>query len=797
MTGKSVSNIIINNFGLNLYQKSLKFLSNKINIIYLREEPIKIRSVILDNEREFHLIIDEVKNEIFHDCPSFWIHSELEKKVCVHLIKLLLIIKNDAAQRILENLNNYTLTSKDLDSKKKSKNFLLLANSCFQNNNCVAALFYLNKVTINQFESETITKTYLSKAIENNLYIEFFEFLKNIADEQSISEDKQSVLFETEPPQREDCFFKYKNYIERGFKSFLNRVQEYSFFNLLKIIEYIDKIFEIKDISFLASEINKLKKMTESTNLNKKYFSIYLTKKNYEKLVELSPDFKEIVSESEIELLKKSLLNYFISEIDNFCIIDKLKLMKKQFHVFNIPKEKFHNEYKKYKIEIKELEKKVYLKKFAFLKVLIEKYNIKKAIGEFKKEKNTYLVKHNEENLKKPVYNYLISHIGFYGLNDQTIKSSEIGINYFIMKELFLDDLSSLQDAYYYRRQFWGEKDDYEVKSIDGLSLLSRNIEYSYDVDKKSSEDIMIIEWDLANKPIRGSIITAYDSQIVIPDQNNPLFHDLKPFDLCYCKKTPVKIESNIIKTINVIMKCSFKDAIRSVSKGMTFIEGYYPLSLIKRVLSKEITPFQANEIVGDNPNRLFIPNYTAFIEAFKEFLFNFILKEKDFIFEELKSNIEENSNLLLRLLNLDSELTGLDLPFYEILARINHPNINLKEFKSRFLSEIHSFIKGMLKKKELGSTIIFDLKKLRNTAFFKYSNEIIDLRKKEFETSKIFKLRNEDGLSYDLSEVHETYYGKKFLDILLVKDKLILKPDKFKKFRDFSLKLKLKLNIG
>ena len=78
---------------------------------------------------------------------------------------------------------------------------------------------------------------------------------------------------------------------------------------------------------------------------------------------------------------------------------------------------------------------------------------------------------------------------------------------------------------------------------------------------------------------------------------------------------------------------------------------------------------------------------------------------------------------------------------------------------------------------------------------FFKYSNEIIDLRKNEFEASKIFKLRNEDGLLYDLSEVHETYYGKKFLDILQVKDKLILKPDKFKKFRDFSSKLKL--NIG
>ncbi len=245
MTSKSISNILINNFGLHLYQKSLKFLSNKINIIYLREEPIKIRSIILDNEREFHLIIDEVKNEIFHDCPSFWIHSEREKKVCVHIIKLLSIINNNTAQQILEKLKDYNLTSKDLGSKKKSKNFLLLANSCFDNNNCVEALSYLSKSISDQFENETIIETYLSKAIENNLYIEFFKFLKNMADQLILSVDQQEVLFQTEPIPREDYFFKYKDYIERGFKIFLDGVQKYSFFNLLKIIEYIDKTSEI------------------------------------------------------------------------------------------------------------------------------------------------------------------------------------------------------------------------------------------------------------------------------------------------------------------------------------------------------------------------------------------------------------------------------------------------------------------------------------------------------------------------------------------------------------------------
>ena len=127
--------------------------------------------------------------------------------------------------------------------------------------------------------------------------------------------------------------------------------------------------------------------MINNTDFNNQYFAIYLIKKNYVKLIELNPLFKDIISESLLKSLKINLLNYFFSEIDNFCIFDKLKLLKKQFGVIGIPKEEYYDEYTKYKIEIKELERKVYLKKFAFLKLLMEKYNIIRAKGEFKKKR--------------------------------------------------------------------------------------------------------------------------------------------------------------------------------------------------------------------------------------------------------------------------------------------------------------------------------------------------------------------------------------------------------------------------
>jgi len=775
----SLSDVLIDKFGEKLYSKSKNFPNNKINIIRLKEDPIKINTIILDNDREFHLVIDGNKGEIFHDCPSFLIHSEREKKICIHFVKLLLLIKNHIALEILKDFESYSLTSEDFGSKKKSKNFLLLADNCFEINNCVEGLSYLNKAIINQYECENIIENYLNRAIENNLYLEFFEFLKS--------------GFEND---LNDYILQFDHYIEKGFKNFLNSIQDYSFFNILSVIEALDFISEYFEFTFINKFFKKFKKLVSSSNLNEKYFSIYFIKRNLEKFSEINPLFKELITPESLKSSKNEFLQYFLDEIENLAVIDKLKLMKKQFETINISKEKFYNEYKRYKEEIKELEKKVYLKKFSFLKLLIEKYNIITSRGEFRKKRNTYIVRHDDENLNNPVYAYITKSIGFYGINESTIKSTDIGINYFIIKKLFSDDLSSHPDIFYYKKQFWGDLEVYEINPIDGFSLLRENKDYNYVIDQHYSNinDVIIIEWDLANKPRQGSIVNAYGSQISIPDQNNPLFHDLKPFDLCYCQKSPVKIEGNIIKTVNVITKCSFKDAINSVSKGMSFVEGYYPLSLVKAVLNKEISPFKANEIAINNPNKTFIPNYKQFIKNFREFLFNFIKKERNYIFEELKSDPKNKVNQILTLLNLKNETVGLELSYSKILEKLLDQKVNLNEFKSKFLTELHNNIKEILNERKIGSTKIFDLKQLRNTQFFKYSNEILKIRKDEFESTEILQSRNNKDVRYDLSEINKTYYGGKFSNILNIENMLNVKQEKFNKFAEMASQLKLKI---
>ena len=784
MTIKLLSDVIIEKFGEELLKKSIEFPKNKINIISLEEDPIKIRAIILDNERDYHLIINEIKNEFFHDCPTFSIHSNIGDKICVHLIKFLTMIKPSISLRIIEKIDKFKFPE-DFGSKKRSTNYLKLANICIDSNNCVEGLSYLNEAIISNLdENEPLIERYLKTAVENNLFIEFFEFLQS------------AYTNELEP-----FILKYNHYIEKGVRLFLKSTSKYSFFEILRIINYADKFLDFYDFqneSFVQSLIIELITMANSENFNEKYFSMYFIKRNYQTLVKLNHHFEEIFTSEILESFKDELIQCFKNEIDNFSVIEKLKLMRKQFTVFEISEARYYDEYKSYKTEIKELEKKVYLKKFAFLKLLKEKYNVKSSKIDFRKKRNVYIVNHNKKNLENPAYYYIINHIGFYGMNNSTIKSSEIGVNYLIIKELFLDDLRNFSDIFYYKHQFWGENNDYAINDVDVFSLLSKPIEYNYDIDQKYSEinDLIIIEWDLASKPRQGSLVNAYGAQIVIPDQNTSLYHDLKPFDLCYCQKTPVKIEGNIVKKINVITKCSFKDAIKSIEKEIAFIEGYYPLGLIRAVLRKEISPFEAYETASINPNKQFVPNYDKFLQAFRKYLFNFINKEKKYIFNTLKRSPEKNTNQFIILLNLSTELAGLDLQFAEILENLLNDVSNMDVLRFELMDRVHLTINKILYEREVGSTKVFDLKKMQHTPFVKYSNEILKIRKEEFENSNVYKTSKHDYEEYNISEIAKTYYGHKFLKILKADLNKPITKDSFNKISTFCAKLNLQINL-
>jgi hypothetical protein len=228
----------------------------------------------------------------------------------------------------------------------------------------------------------------------------------------------------------------------------------------------------------------------------------------------------------------------------------------------------------------------------------------------------------------------------------------------------------------------------------------------------------------------------------------------------------------------------------------MAFIEGYYPISLVTSVIKKAINPFDANRILIENPDKNFLPNYKGFVKAFQEFLFKFINQEREYIFHELKFNPKERTNQFLILLNLSTELIGLELPLEEIINNLLQDTLNLYEFRRQLLEKIHNYIEDLLKKKEIGSTTIFDLKRMRHTPFIKYSPEILKIRKQEFEEASVYKIPFENSFNFEINELNRTYYGKQFLKILNLGNTAILRQELFSKYVKFASKLNLSLKI-
>ena len=765
------TNLIKETFGQALFTMANKFIDSQINIIQDIEAPIDFRAIVLDdNNREFHIIINEKNSFIFHDCPYF-----LKKNSpCFHIVKSLLIMPISMSFKILNNLQNYQLLSEDLGSRLKNETYLIESNICFNQKKFVEGLNYIKKAFLNKKDSEEIIINYLESSLKSNLLIEFFEFSELIVSEHSTLISK---------------------YIEKTFKKLLPSIKEYSFFDILRIIESLIKIFSFVKIDFISNFFEEFNKLLKSKNLNDNYFSIFLIYNYAIELEKSNPKFIGCLTEEIFLNFQEKILKYFHKQIDNFCLIDELTLLINHFGIFNIDQTMYLDAYKTYKEEINQLDKKAYLKKFAFLKIFIEKFKIKKFSLNLQKKRNLYYVVHDPKNMNIPAYRYLIDHIGFNPVNEYVISSQEIGVNYFIFQELYDDDFNKT-DILYYKNQFW-KNDNQFFSPLEGLTLIQEEIEHLDYIDYPliNPDDTILVEWDLANSPQKGCFVNSFDSRQIIPDPNNPLTPELKPFDLCFCRKEALSIEGNTLKTVQIIHKCSAQEAINAIANGMQFIERYFPLHLVKSVIEKEISAFDAFDIINNNPNASFIGNYDNFKNAFNKFLFKFIDTEKDLIYSKIFENPKNSYDKLIILMNLQNIITSINKDLANTLYEIVPKYRRLKDLKIAFINEIHNYISQLLKSNETGSTIIFDLKKLSNTPFLKYIKDILLIRKNEFEKIILKKINDK----YDFTPFVKTYYGNYFSKMLKIPKKEIIHLTEvdFKKIKEYSDKLGLKLEMA
>jgi hypothetical protein len=222
----------------------------------------------------------------------------------------------------------------------------------------------------------------------------------------------------------------------------------------------------------------------------------------------------------------------------------------------------------------------------------------------------------------------------------------------------------------------------------------------------------------------------AFGTSKMIPDYENPLFHDIKPFDLTFCFKNPTRIDKGNLKIMKVISKCSFKDAIYNVSRGMSFYEGRYPLSLVLEVINREISPLDAIDMLDKTPKKNYVPHFYQFIHEFKGFIINEILRGDLRKLGDLKKIANINVEFIISLIGLTKILSGIQLPYSEIITILLESDITRNSLRSKLIKSVHEFIETTLKKGEIGSTIIFDFYFTFKAGLGSINYSIVDLKK-------------------------------------------------------------------
>jgi len=785
MSDKEIAEIIQVNFGKENYERALSIPENTIKILLLKENPLEIRCLIFEKELIYHLIIDEKRLKLFHNCPSILFKQTFTgNDVCLHFVKLFLLLDYRIIRDFLNNYHDYTkITSLSEILEEKLKNLCLLINKLPNLTNKNRFNHYLPKF----FNTAEIShlRDILENLIEENYFLEYLSFLKRFNDK-NIDEgfvDKNISI------------------IKKALSHLIAAIKNYSFLRLMRTIHSCHKLMDtissdlkLQLLEYINSEIN-LK--NTFFNFNHQYLYYYFVK-SYE--LEMDKDNSSCLKE-----LNKSNFQNFIKELmdiinqQNYSSYNSedISILKCHLNIFEITEDIYRPILSNVDKYVLEFERKFFLKKFAYLKLLLKRNRIQKQDFTFRRINDTFIVDHDIYNFKNDFYfNYLLPHLGFYGEKKNLVKARDIGENFYIFNKIFKIDWSNLTSISYFKKKMWDNHPKYQIKSNQGLALLRYGADYIKDggMNRLKGQEVMIVEWDLTERALFGSIVVAYDNGILIPDSEHPLFYDIKPFDLFYCKINPKEIIGRF-KIIEPISKCSFKDAIMSVSKGISFIEGFYPLSLVKKVLNKEIDYFKAIKMLEQTQKRKFVPHFYQFIYEFKEFLFNVVLKEDKYLFNKTKNHSLEKLTFLISYLKLDEFLSGIQISKDFLSTLLNIPNLTRDSFREEIINTIHLFINNILERKEIGSTIIFDLNKMNGTPFSMYSKEILDIRKEEFEHSivKIYEEKNE--FQYDISHLSRSYYGKKILEILNLRNDSILSKKLFDNFKEIAKGLGLSLD--
>ncbi|MFX1419554.1 MAG: hypothetical protein ACFE9N_11600 [Promethearchaeota archaeon] len=662
--------------------------------------------------------------KIIHDCPDF----RNGFRFCKHIVKIFLLIDPGICKSICNNYHSIIFSSDfSLVKESKSKSFLLKAEDLIQKSKYYEAINFLNQ------------------AFEESKNFEFILRIGEISSNYNLYD-----LFLYYAVRYKELANKHLDNLPKIITAAVSSLKNHSFSKKVEILINIQNLLVNLPQDHLIETIQK-SKIHELDNPILKYLllsnldsRIYIRDHFKDILIDKKTDLKEVIAEKTLQLLNESILNMESEDvIDSFTkIVATCKF--NNYHIIN-------TRISEYKHQIRKMYIEGLKSKHAFLRSLViaNTHTDKLRQMKFTKRFNyPTLIWGSSFNSESPLHYYILEKCGYEKHHLEYTDINNFIENYPVFAEIF----SANNPIGYEIKNFWGSSEP----KIMNIVKKDPVIELDFQVSTKDIEEFILIEWDLAQKPILGSYVCQFSDGYLIPDKTHPLTHYIQPFDLILCEKKPISIKSNNAKIMKPLRRINIKSAIELVWSGIEYISSYLPLKIIDDLKNFRNDELDAIEKVYEKYTTSFLPDKKESKKYFLEFIQNKIVKElnKTYLRVINKPNYKEK---VLKMIGFDrysqifTKRTILQDFKVDDLKRSS-----LQELKHDLKKIISKKLSYLIKNKEFDAIDSKILKKFPK--FRKWTLKLIYELKKQLIDCKIIQL---DENSYNIQNLLDNYYGE------------------------------------
>lgn len=703
---------------------------NIINFSVVKSPKIKILANIQGSGNSKYVVNifkDDQRVNIVHDCPDF----KNKKNFCKHIVKVLLLLEPDICKSVCQDIRNINFSANfNLVKQSKTENFIYKAEELIKESKYYEAINFLEQA-YNESNNLNYIKKIADISLKYNLHDLFIKY--------SVRFKEIREYITNYPDFIRSTFKGIKEYeLHRKIDTFLNLQNLLLNFPKNLVVETIKKI----DVTTIENPILRY------LLLHKFSSGIYLDDFFNDLPKRSKIDLNEQIAELTLESVKEAILNMESEDnMDGYLAITQNCNFKNNNAIYS--------QIGVYKEKLKDLYLEGLKQKHAFLRSLViantQSDKLKQMKFNYRYNYPT-LIWASTSRKEIPLYYYILEKCGLERHHLEYLEQSYFKENFPVFKEIF-DGNNPVRNLV---KNFWGS----ENPEIKNTVYTDKVIDLDFEVNFKELENFMLIEWDLAQKPILGSYICQFSDGFLIPDSNHPLTHEIKPFDLILCMTTPIAIKAGNIKIIRPLRRINIKTGIELVWEGIEFVSTYIPFEIITELKEYQIDELDAYDKIDERFKKSFLPKKEIVRKYFSNFIQNKILKELNKTYLKIiqKPNYK---NKVLRIIGFERHSNIFTNPScINEFKRNSLKKQSLQELKLDFKKFVSLKLSELIKNNQLESINLKALKKL--PAFKKWTVKVIYILRQQLLNCRIYKI---DDKSYDIQELSNNYYGKLILN--------------------------------